>query len=162
MKGEHPVVSKIKALLTERTIWFETFEHEPVRTSEEASQVRSGYTLREGAKALIVRLKKNGERTFAMIVVSGDKRFDAKKARDVLSVQDIRFAQEEEVEQITGGVEPGGIPPFGNIFNIPVFADTSVFDNERIIFNAGDRRVSIGMKAKDYMDVVKPHVVSIV
>ena len=38
----HPVVEKIKDLLTQRGAWFETFEHAPVRTSEEAAKVRTG------------------------------------------------------------------------------------------------------------------------
>lgn len=55
----HEVVSKILDLLRNGGYWFETFEHEPVRTSEEAAKARTGYTLAQGAKAMIVRVKKS-------------------------------------------------------------------------------------------------------
>ena len=99
---------------------------------------------------------------FAMLVLPGHQRFDAAKARRVLEAGDIRFAQENEVSEITGGVLPGGVPPFGNLFDIPVYADAHVFDNERIIFNAGDRRVSVAMKSEDYLSIVKPRVVELI
>ena len=159
----HPVAGKIVALLTERDVWFETYEHEPVRTSEEAAKVRPEYTLSEGGKALIVRAKyPGGEKGFVQVVVQGDKKVDVKKVKEVLSLKDIRFATEEEVGEITGGVLPGGVPPFGNLFDIPVLADEGIFQSKKIIFNAGDRSFSIGMKSEDYRDIVKPKVADIV
>lgn len=161
MKPIHPVVEKIAQTLEGAKVPFERFEHEPVRTSAEAAAVRPEYTMAQGSKALIVRLKKQGVRTFVMLVVPGSRRFDAAKARSVLGVSDIRFALEGEVEKLTGGVEPGGIPPWGNLFGLKVYADTHIFDNEKIIFNAGDRRVSIGMKSADYKKLVDPIVVDL-
>jgi prolyl-tRNA editing enzyme YbaK/EbsC (Cys-tRNA(Pro) deacylase) len=152
----HPVTENIQSLLRERGVWFETFEHEPVRTSEEAAAVRPEYTISQGSKALIVRVKKDGKKFFAMVVVPGDKKFDAKKLRTSFGLGDVRFATEAEVGEITGGVQPGGVPPFGNIFGLAVYADDAVFQNEKIIFNAGDRAFSIGMLSKDYDMLVEP------
>ena len=158
----HPVAEQIETILKERSVWYERFEHEPVRTSEEAASVRDNYTIAQGAKALIVRIKKNGEKSFVMIVLPGNSRFDSKKARTALSTKDIRFASPEEVAEITNGIVPGGVPPWGQLFDLPVFAERSVFDNDRIIFNAGDKRVSIGMRSEDYEKIVKPVIVSVV
>lgn len=159
----HPVIEKIKSILMEHGVAFDTFEHEPVRTSEEASKVRTGYTIDQGTKALIVRvIERGGVKKFVMLVVPGNKKFDPKKVKAATGFTDIRFATEDEVGRITEGVLPGGVPPFGNLFNLHVFADSTVFNNERIIFNAGDRRYSIGMPSKDYKDIVKPVVVDII
>ncbi|MFO0703799.1 MAG: YbaK/EbsC family protein [Patescibacteria group bacterium] len=193
----HPTVSKIAELLTEHGAWYETFEHEPVRTSEEAAKVRDGYTLSQGAKAIIVKTRKpinqeinkstnqeaqisnnqennsssvilNGTKDpvkqimFVMLVMSADKKFDSKKAKRAVGVKDMSFATPEEVAEITGGVLVGGVPPFGNIFGIDVYADPSICTNEKIIFNAGDRSFSIGMKSEDYMRIVKPKAVEII
>jgi prolyl-tRNA editing enzyme YbaK/EbsC (Cys-tRNA(Pro) deacylase) len=156
MNKYHPVTEKIASLLRERGVWFETFEHEPVRTSEEAAAVRPEYSISQGSKALIVRMKKGSEKFFAMVVVPGDKKFDVKKLKATFGLSDLRFATEAEVGEITGGVLPGGVPPFGNIFGLTVYADEGVFINEKIIFNAGDRSFSIGMYAKDYDSIVQP------
>ena len=91
-----------------------------------------------------------------MVVVPGDKRFDTKKLKEGFGLADLRFATEAEVHEITGGVQPGGVPPFGTLFNIPVYADEGIFENEKIIFNAGDRSFSIGMLSKDYDAIVSP------
>ena len=60
------------------------------------------------------------------------------------------------------GVEPGGVPPFGNLFALRVIADPTLFENEKIIFNAGDRGFSVAMRSEDYRRLVNPEVVEIV
>lgn len=159
----HYVVEKIKALLTESQCCYETFEHEPVRTSEEAATTRPGYTLSQGAKALLVRVKiSNAIKSFVMLVFPADKRFDADKVKMLLGAKDIRFATEEEVDQITDGVQPGGVPPFGNLFDVKVIVDASLLNNEKIVFNAGDKSFSIAMRTQDYVKIVDPQVADIV
>ena len=159
----HPVVSQILELIKKQNYWFETFEHEPVRTSEEAAQIRDGYTLHQGAKAMIIRVKKSStEKFFAMLVLPGDMRFDGNKVKQIFAAKDIRFATVEEVAQVTQGVLPGGVPPFGNLFGLEVIVDPAVLANEKIIFNAGDRSFSVGMKSADYQELLKPKVETIV
>ena len=151
----HEVVSRILGILQQNNCWHETFEHEPVRTSEEAARTRPGYTLHQGAKAMIVRAK-GAESRFVMLVLPADLRFDNPKVKALLHAKDIRFASEEEVVQLTGGVQPGAVPPFGNLFNLEVIADPALFENEKIVFNAGDRTFSVAMKSEDFRKIVNP------
>lgn len=153
----HPTVNKIINLLKENNFWFETFEHEPVRTSEEAAKIRAGYSIHQGAKTMIIKATVNNQSKFVMLVYPADKKFDSKKVKNILKASDLRFATEQEVFDITGGVQLGGVPPFGNLFNLEVYADPSLFENEKMIFNAGDKRFSIAMKTKDYLNLVKPN-----
>src|SRR3989338_4371743 len=149
----HPVVAQITKMLTDASCWFESFEHEAVRTSEEAAKIRPGYTLHQGAKAMIVRVKiTEAHKCFAMLVMPADLRFDAVKVKNLFGAKVIRFATEEEVGKVTGGVLPGGVPPFGNLFEMEVVADPKLFENEKIVFNAGDRCFSVGMLSKDYRE----------
>jgi prolyl-tRNA editing enzyme YbaK/EbsC (Cys-tRNA(Pro) deacylase) len=159
----HRIVNKIENLLKENDCWYEKFEHQAVRTSEEAAKVRPDYSLAQGAKAMIVRVKiNNSEKKMIMLVVPGDVKFDQNKVKDFFKAKDIRFASETEVSNLTGGVQPGGVPPFGNLFNLETIVDPSLFINEKIIFNAGDKRVSVAMKSVDYQKVVEPKVEIIV
>ncbi len=161
--AEHDIFHEILAVLDADNCWHESFQHDTtVRTSEEAAALRPGYTLSEGAKALIVRLKiPHKGKSFAMAVLPGDKKFDSKKLKLATGASDLRFATEAEVSELTQGVQPGGVPPFGNLFGIAVYADEGVFANEKIIFNAG-RDVSIAMKSADYSRIVRPVIASIV
>lgn len=156
----HEVVSRILDLLKKNNCWYETFEHEPVRTSEEAARTRPGYTLHQGAKAMIVKAK-GAQTRFVMLVLPADLRFDNLRVKALLNARDVRFATEQEVLELTGGVLPGAVPPFGNLFQLDVVADPSLFWNEKIVFNAGDRRFSVAMGAEDYKRIVAPQIGSI-
>lgn len=153
----HLVVQKIKELLEGQKIKYDYFEHEPVRTSEEASRIRPGYTLKQGAKALVVKLYlRGGQEKFVMLVVPGDARFDSKKVKKSFDARDMRFATETEIADLTGGVLMGGVPPFGSLFGLQTYLDPKVKENERIVFNAGDRRVSVALTTVDYISVENP------
>jgi len=156
----HEVVSKILDSLRQNNCWFETFEHEPVRTSEEAAKTRPGYSLHQGAKAMIVKAKGTQTR-FVMRVLPADLRFDNSRLKVLLQAKDIRLATEHEVSELTGGVQPGAVPPFGNLFRLEVVADHKLFGNEKIVFNAGDRSFSVAMRAEDYKRIVDPQIASI-
>lgn len=162
MPNFHPVSGQIITLIKNNGFWFETFEHEPVRTSEEAAKVRPNYTLEQGAKALILRVKRKDAIEYVMIVLPGNAKFSNNKVKKLVGTDNITFASVEEVSQLTGGVQVGGVPPFGNLFNLKVLADPAIFSSERIIFNAGDRRFSVGMNSADYKALVQPEIASII
>jgi len=42
-----------------------------------------------------------------------------------------------------------------------MIVDPKLFQNEKIIFNAGDRRFSVAMKSEDYKKIVNPQIVEI-
>lgn len=135
------------------------FEHEPVRTSEEAAKVRPGYTIEQGAKAIILKVRTDSpEPVFVMLVIPGHKRFNKTSVKQFLNAKDMTFATEDLVLELTGGVLPGGIPPFGNIFGLRTIADPEIFKQDKISFNAGDRAVSVGMLSEDYKRLVNPEI----
>lgn len=157
----HPVSTEIVRILLDNNCLFETFEHVVVRTSEEAAKVRHGYSIEQGAKALIVRSKNKEQSEFIMLVMPAQLRLDTRKAKQYLQTKDLRFATEEEVGKVTNGVLVGGVPPFGNIFHIKTIVDPKLFLNEKIVFNAGDRRYSVAMLSQDYKTIVNPIITDI-
>ncbi len=153
----HLVTKQITDLLTEHHITFRTFEHAPVRTSEEAAALRPEFTMHQGAKAIIVRGRdQSNEPFFAMLVFPADLKFDSKKVKAAIGAKSLSFATEEEVARLTGGVEIGGVPPFGNLFGLPIYVDGALFENREIIFNAGDRSFSVAMRSTDYRNIIQP------
>jgi prolyl-tRNA editing enzyme YbaK/EbsC (Cys-tRNA(Pro) deacylase) len=158
----HPVAHRIVKLLQAADCWYETFEHAPVRTSEEAARTRPGYTLHQGVKAIICSTKGKSGNRFLILVFPGDRKFDSKRVRTALGASGVRFATEEEVASLTDGVVPGAVPPFGNLFGLEVLADASLFENERIVFNAGDQRFSVAMRSADFRALEQPGVGDIV
>lgn len=159
----HPVVTTIRLLLEKNGVQYKFFEHEAVRTSEEAHALRPEYVLSQGAKALIIKCKiPNQDRKFVMCVIPGDARLSSDKVKAIVSAKSITFATKEEADAITSGVEFGGVPPFGNLFGLSVYMDETLGNNEEIIFNCGDRRASIAIAFNDYEKLVQPVRVSII
>ena len=163
-KEYHPLATEIVNFLKSKSVEFDILEHAEVVTSEEASQVRDGFSLQEGVKALIVKCKnaRGAEYKFIQLCIPGDRKFSSSKVRALLSVKEVRFANENELSTITKDVKPGGVPPVGNVFfNLPLYVDEKVFQNKRMVFNCGDRCMSIALSTKDYADVFKPAIVDI-
>lgn len=159
----HPVVQQIKDLLTKNAIAFSYFEHEAVRTSEEAHALRPGYELSQGAKALIIKCKmEGGERKFVQCIIPGDARLDNTSVKNATGAKSISFATKEESDEITSGIEFGGVPPFGNLFGLTVYMDPTLGKHDEILFNCGDRRATIIMKFADYVKLVQPIEASLV
>ncbi|QQR93594.1 hypothetical protein IPJ91_00340 [bacterium] len=155
---------QIKTLLEKHRIDHQEVYHESVRTSEEAASIRSlygtGLTIKNGMKSLLVRLVlKDKTSQVIMIVVPGSKKMNANAVKKFFNAKEIKFLSHEEVFDVTSGVEVGGVPPFGNIFDLPTYFDAEVLENEKIVFNAGDKCVSIIMDSKDWYEVVKPIVI---
>jgi Ala-tRNA(Pro) deacylase len=144
------VFERIDTWLKQEGVPFTVLRHEPVFTSEQAAAVR-GTSLASGAKALVV---KAGEK-FVLIVLPADRKLDSKKARDFFGVKSIRFANKEEVAELTG-LQPGSIPPFGSLFNLATYCDPALAENPSINFNAGDHAISVQMSYADYVAVEKP------
>jgi prolyl-tRNA editing enzyme YbaK/EbsC (Cys-tRNA(Pro) deacylase) len=102
-------------------------------------------------------MKTASEKSYVMLVLPGDRKLDNKKVKDILGTKSYSFADPDELARVTSGVERGGVPPWGHLFGIPVYVDQSLFEHEKIIFNAGDRKFSVAMKSEDYRIIVNPN-----
>lgn len=131
-------------------VQYEAFEHEPVKTSEDAAKVRNT-PLHEGAKALLMF----ADNKPIMVTLPADLKVDTKALKEAFKMRDLRMATPEEVKKITG-VPIGAVPPFGHIFHISLYMDEAMRENEEIVFNAGLHTKSIRMKEKDFEKVAQP------
>jgi Ala-tRNA(Pro) deacylase len=68
----------------------------------------------------------------------------------------VELAREEEFAGLFPGCELGAEPPFGNLYNLPVYADESLGKDPEIVFNAGTHLEAIRMKYLDFEKVVRP------
>ena len=141
---------QIEEMLRTKQIAYETLRHKPVTTSAEAAAVR-GVPLSSGAKALICKCDKE----LVLFVMPADRRLASKEVRRQAGYKKLRFANLEEVWELTG-LRPGAIPPFGSLFGLATFCDPTLGENERINFNAGDHAVSISMRYADYIAAEQP------
>jgi Ala-tRNA(Pro) deacylase len=108
-------------------------------------------TLASGAKALICK----ADDRFIMVVMPADRRMASRRVRQSEAIRSLRFASRVEVAELTG-LQPGSIPPFGSLFNLPTWCDHRLAEQAIINFNAGDHTVSISMSYTDYASEEQP------
>jgi len=148
--GPASVLERLQELLKHHGVAFDVLRHESVYTSEEAAAVR-GVPLASGAKALICK----GGDEFVMFVLPADRRLASKVVRRARGWRKLRFANPDEVLELTG-LTPGSIPPFGSLFGLATLCDARLSESETINFNAGDHSISVSMRYADYVEVEKP------
>jgi tRNA-dependent cyclodipeptide synthase len=73
-----------------------------------------------------------------------------------LNNSNISFIGKKEMKTLFPEYEIGTLPPFGSIYNIPVFCMCELKKMQEVTFYLGTRAFRIRMKIKDFFKVVKP------
>ncbi|MFA6007317.1 MAG: aspartate--tRNA(Asn) ligase [Candidatus Shapirobacteria bacterium] len=144
--------TKLVNYLKENSVEFKEIKHIATTTSEESAKAR-GTRIEQGAKALLMMADNNP----ILIVLSAAKKLDNSAFKKQFNFKDLKMANSEEVEKISGA-QIGGVPPFGNLFNVPVYVDESFLSEPEIAFNAGSKEKSIIMKSSDFQKLVHPQI----
>jgi Ala-tRNA(Pro) deacylase len=110
---------------------------------------------REVAKVVIFL----GDRGYGMAVLCADCMVDIVDLRATLRLQRLRLATEAELGELFPDCELGAMPPFGNLFGLPVYADARMAGEEIIAFHAGTHRDVVRMRFQDYLNLAKPEIV---
>ena len=137
--------------LKHNNVQYEVIEHAPAFSAHEVAVV-SHVPEKDLAKTLIV----NADGKFYMVVMPADHRLDDHLLHDVLKVKHVHLASEEDLQLIFPDCEIGAMPPFGNLYALPVYVDTTLANDEVIVFNACSHTRSIRLKMYDYLRLVKP------
>lgn len=123
----------ILAKFKDNNLEYVHYNHDPIpKDSIGAAKVR-GLSIDSGAKAIVFQSKKGD---FYQIILSGHRRVDLKKFKEIVNEKNISLAKPQAVLKLTDCVV-GTVPPMGVLFNIPVFIDRLILDKEEIVFSAG-------------------------
>ncbi|MGM5481015.1 MAG: aminoacyl-tRNA deacylase [Nanobdellota archaeon] len=130
---------RIKELLDAYDIDYGHIHHETIpRSSQGASEIR-GTSLHKGAKALVLKTKSG--RLF-QAVVPAHRRADLKALKQIMSEKNVSLASPDNVFDLTGCIV-GSVPPFGKLWEIQVYIDRLLLDNDKVVFSAGTLEDSI-------------------
>jgi Ala-tRNA(Pro) deacylase len=146
------VTQRLLALLAAEGADHVVLQHAPVRTSEEAAAIR-GTPLEQGAKALVFQAD---ERT-VLLVVQAHRRLDTRAFKRAYGIKNLRMLPADDLLTMTG-LEPGAVPPFGSLLGFSTYADEGLLRMPRLVFNAGNRSVSVLLATADYVRVEQPAV----
>ena len=97
-----------------------------------------------------------GDSFYAMAVLPADRMLDLDELAANLGLRHARLATEAEMARLFPDSEVGAMPPFGRLFNLPVYLDERLAKEKYIAFSAGTHRDAIHMKTADYVAAAKP------
>jgi Ala-tRNA(Pro) deacylase len=149
-----PILKKLKEVLEEAKIPYEVYTHALAYTAQEIAQ-RQHMPGKDMAKVVI--LKADGK--YVMAVVPASRMLSLRRAKDALHAGQITLATETEFTELFPGCETGAMPPFGNLFDLPVYVDPALEKDEMIFFNAGNHVQTVRLRYRDFQDLVHPTVV---
>jgi Ala-tRNA(Pro) deacylase len=112
---------------------------------------------KELAKTVIVDI--DGQLT--MLVLPASAQVDMEALARLTNARKVELASEDEFRRRFPDCETGAMPPFGNLYGMPVFADESLTNDDEIAFNAGSHRELIRMAWSDYVWLVHPAIVEL-
>jgi Ala-tRNA(Pro) deacylase len=146
-------LARLRELLDGHGIDYEVIPHFTAFTAQEAAAA-AHIPGREVAKTVMVKL----DGTMAMVVLEAPDHVHLGRLREVAGAGAVELAKESEFRDLFPDCEPGAMPPFGNLWDMPVFVDQRLREDERIAFAAGSHRELIQMSYGDFERLVNPAV----
>jgi len=146
-------LNKVKAFLDEHGTKYVVISHSKAYTAQGIAAI-AHISGKELAKTVVVKL--DGD--LAMAVLPASFQVDLEEMRKRTGVATAEIATEREFKQHFPDCETGAMPPFGNLYGIPVYVDETLAEDREIAFNAGSHYELIKMLYRDYERLVKPEV----
>ena len=143
---------RLKGLFDQHRIQYQTAPHREVFTAQEVAQA-SHVPGRHLAKVLLVR---EGGGGYLMVVLPAACRVDLTALKTVAARRKLSLASEEEMGRLFPDCEIGAMPPFGNLYGLPVFIDACFPRAQEFVFQAGNHHEVVRMRYEDYEGLVKP------
>jgi Ala-tRNA(Pro) deacylase len=147
-------IQKLRQFLDENLVKYIVITHSKAYTSQgtAASAHISGNEL-----AKTVMLKKNGE--LCMAVLPASRHVNLSAFAKLTNSGDVSLATERDFKDRFPDCEVGAMPPFGNLYGLRVYADTSLARDKEIAFNAGSHLELVKLAYSDFERLVGPTIV---
>lgn len=92
----------------------------------------------------------------ALLALPTARRVDLARVCALLSVREVRLASEGELAEAFPDCAIGAMPPFGNLYGLPVYVDQTLDGDGEIFFQAGSHTVALSMRYPDFKRLVAP------
>lgn len=144
-------LERLQRYLDENGISYEVRSHPIAFTAQELAAVEHAPG-RVVAKVVIAFV----EEEMVMLVLPADRTVDLWAFGVVVGGRPFRIAHEEEFTPRFPDCDAGAMPPFGNLYDVPVYVDDGVMAHDRIVFQAGTHDRTIDLAVADFRSLVAP------
>ncbi|MBI1745288.1 MAG: YbaK/EbsC family protein [Acidobacteria bacterium] len=148
------ISTKLKTYLDQNHIKYTSIIHSQAFTAQEIAQIMH-VPGKELAKTVAV--KADGKMMLAVLPASYHVNLSI--LRDAIGAGKVELATESEFMKHFPECEIGAMPPFGNLYDLPVYVSAVLTRDHEIVFNAGTHTDAIRMKYADFERLVYPTVI---
>lgn len=150
-------IQKLRQFLDENLVKYLVITHSKAYTSQSIA-ASAHIPGNEIAKTVMLE-KVDGE--LLMIVLPATKQVDLAAFARLTNSGSIYLATERDFRNRFPDCEVGAMPPFGNLYGLRVFADSSLAGDKEITFNAGTHRELVQLAFSDFERLVEPTIVDL-
>jgi len=148
-------LNQLRAFLDQHHIRYVVISHSKAYTAQGIAAL-AHISGKELAKTVILKL----DGALGMAVLPASYQVDLGAIKAATGVQAAELASEHEFKQHFPDCETGAMPPFGNLYGIPVYVDETLTEDQEIAFNAGSHNELIRLSYNDFAQLVKPLVLN--
>jgi Ala-tRNA(Pro) deacylase len=95
------------------------------------------------------------------VVLPANDQVNFAKLKEAAGAKAVDLASETEFKDKFPGCEVGAMPPFGNLYDMPVFVSSHLSHQDHILFNGGSHSELVQLTYADFERLVKPKVVGL-
>lgn len=150
------IAPRLSRFLESHRVKYEPIHHRRDYTAKETA-ADTHTPFRDFAKTVFLQV----DGRYAMAVLPASEMVSPRRAKRALHATEVALASEAEVAELCPDCEVGAAPPFGNLYDLPVYVSPSLAKEERITFNAGSHEDAVRMAYRDYAELVEPQVAAI-
>ncbi|HUO60934.1 MAG TPA: YbaK/EbsC family protein [Candidatus Acidoferrales bacterium] len=146
-------IQKLRQFLDDNHVKYIVISHSKAYTSQGIAAT-ANISGNELAKS--VMLKRDGE--LCMAVLPAPKHVDLARFAKLTNCKEIALASERDFRDRFPDCEVGAMPPFGNLYGLPVYVDVSLTRDKEIAFNAGSHLELVKLAYEDFERLAKPQI----
>jgi Ala-tRNA(Pro) deacylase len=143
---------RLESHLTKHHVAYGRVFHPPIHGAQRTASVMH-FPGKEVAKTVALRA---GHKTF-LAVLPASHHINLQRLSRVVGSK-VHLLDEKRRAELFADCEAGAVPPFGELYGLPVYMDQALIENAEIVFCAGSLSEGIRMGNVEFMHLVKPKV----
>ena len=149
---------RLEAYLREKGVPYQNQHHARAISAQEVAATEH-VPGRMFAKTVIVT--PDDEQSMVMLVLPAPSHVNPLKASAAMGVSEVHLADEERFADAFPDCEVGAMPPFGNLYEVPVYVHRALGEDETIVFRSGTHTDTMSVSYADFEKLVRPTVADI-
>jgi Ala-tRNA(Pro) deacylase len=144
---------RMEQYLRENGVGFEVMTHSEAYTMQEVAAALH-VPGRQVAKVVVI---KAGDQ-MTMLTLPAPCRLDFSKVRALVGAEKVSLAKEEEFADLFPDCDAGAMPPFGNLYDVPVYVDQALAQEANMVFRIGSHHETMRIAYSDFARLAQPTV----